>query len=211
MSIVKYHIRNRASTVEIAPPTFEIALQHSKSRFNSRNRNSTFEIALRHSRRFEFRAESWRSVFVPGVSCAGNAQIPFKSSNYPRSSFRAESFLKIDFSRTQPEIQSASLHHSKSRFNIRNRTFTFEIAPPTFEITLQHSKSRFSIQNRASTLGITQQHSESHFQHQETRFQHAETPIQHSETPFQHSETPFQHSETPKVSNFVIQIVSILE
>ena len=154
MSIVKYHIRNRASTVEIAPPTFEIALQHSKSRFNSRNRNSTFEIALRHSRRFEFRAESWRSVFVPGVSCAGNAQIPFKSSNYPRSSFRAESFLKIDFSRTQPEIQSASLHHSKSRFNIRNRTFTFEIAPPTFEITLQHSKSRFNTRNHATTLGI---------------------------------------------------------
>ena len=150
MSIVKYHIRNRASTVEIAPPTFEIALQHSKSRFNSRNRNSTFEIALRHSRRFEFRAESWRSVFVPGVSCAGNAQIPFKSSNYPRSSFRAESFLKIDFSRTQPEIQSASLHHSKSRFNIRNRTFTLEIAPPTFEITLQHSKLRFNTRNRIS-------------------------------------------------------------
>ena len=162
-------------------------------------------------------ASPWRrmksAISRPAGSAwaAYGAQIPFKSSNYPRSSFRAESFLKIDFSRTQPEIQSASLHHSKSRFNIRNRTFTFEIAPPTFEITLQHSKSRFSIQNRASTLGITQQHSESHFQHQETRFQHAETPIQHSETPFQHSETPFQHSETPKVSNFVIQIVSILE
>ena len=41
--------RKRTSTIGITPATLEIALQHSKSRFNARNRASTLEIALQRS------------------------------------------------------------------------------------------------------------------------------------------------------------------
>ena len=42
----RFNTRNRALAFEIAPPTFEIALQHSKSRFNTRNHTTTLGIAL---------------------------------------------------------------------------------------------------------------------------------------------------------------------
>ena len=51
--------------------------------------------------------------------------------------------------------------HSKSRFNIRNRA-------PTLEIALQHSESRFNTRNRTSDPRIAFQHSGSVLDHSKT-------------------------------------------
>ena len=50
-----------------------------------------------------------------GVYCLGTAPGVSVSSNSPPYSFRAESFLKIDFSRTQPENYKPEGRASRAR------------------------------------------------------------------------------------------------
>ena len=105
----RFNTRNRALTFEIAPPTFEIALQHSISRFNTRNRASTLKIVLQHSEsRFNVRNRA------PNIrNRASTLEIALQHSE-------SRNNTRNRISNTQKRASSTRKHLSSTRKHLSN-------------------------------------------------------------------------------------------